>query len=138
MVAIFGMWLAVRSIGECAVTHALSFIWCGLLMDDLKNPSGSSAGQVEVSLIKKCLQNGDAKLALQYCHEMLVVEPKQIQILLFAAIASRSLGWLDDAIDFINRAMAVAPNLPGIHSILGDIMLLQKKPGTCTTSTVKG
>ena len=106
-------------------------------MDDLKNPSGSSAGQVKVSLIKKCLQNGDAKLTLQYCQEMLVVEPKQIQILLFAAIASRSLGWLDDAIDFIHRAMAVAPNLPGIHSILGDIMLLQKKPEPALSALLK-
>ena len=89
-----------------------------------------------MSLIKKCLQNGDAKLTLQYCQEMLVVEPKQIQILLFAAIASRSLGWLDDAIDFIHRAMAVAPNLPGIHSILGDIML-QKKPEPALQALLK-
>ncbi|MCH1516559.1 MAG: hypothetical protein L7U52_07580, partial [Alphaproteobacteria bacterium] len=64
----------------------------------------------------------------QYCHELLADDPKHIQTLLFATLASRSLGWLDDALNFINRALAQAPNQPAIYSLMGDILLLQKLP----------
>ena len=103
-------------------------------MDDFKHSRTENAGQVELSLVRHCLQNGDAKRALQYCHEILSDDPQHIQVLLFAAIASRSIGWLDDAQDFINRAQAVAPNQPAIHSIMGDIMLMQKKPQSALTA----
>jgi len=97
-------------------------------MDEVKHPHTKPAGQIDVSSVKHCLQQGDAKLALQYCHELLARDPQHIQTLLFAALASRSLGWLDDALDFINRALALAPNQPAIHSLTGDILLLQKRP----------
>ena len=97
-------------------------------MDDVKHPHANTAGQIDVALIRHCLQKGDAKLALQYCHELLADDPQHIQTLLFATLASRSLGWLDDALNFINRALALAPNQPSIHSLLGDILLLQKRP----------
>ena len=97
-------------------------------MDEAKHPHTVTAGQIDVSSVKHCLQQGDARLALQYCHELLVRDSQHIQTLLFAALASRSLGWLDDALGFINRALALAPNQPAIHSLTGDILLLQKRP----------
>ena len=97
-------------------------------MDDVKHPHTNTAGQLDVSSIKHCLQKGDAKLALQYCHELLANDPQHIQTLLFATLASRGLGWLDDALNFINRALALAPNQRAIHSLMGDILLLQKQP----------
>jgi len=97
-------------------------------MDEVKHPHTETARQIDVSSVKHCLQQGDAKLALQYCHELLGRDPKHIQTLLFAALASRSLGWLDDALDFINRALALAPNQQAIHSLMGDILLLQNRP----------
>ena len=97
-------------------------------MDDVKHPHTNTAGQLDVSSIKHCLQKGDAKLALQYCHELLANDPQHIQTLLFATLASRSLGWLDEALNFINRALSQAPNQPAIHSLMGDILLLQQQP----------
>ena len=97
-------------------------------MDEMKQVHTDAAQQIDVSLVKHCLQKGDAKLALQYCHELLAEDPRNIQALSFAALASRSLGWLDTALDFIDHAMAVAPNQPAIHSLMGDILLLQKRP----------
>ena len=97
-------------------------------MDDVKHSHAGTAGHINLSSIKHCLQKGDAKLALQYCHELLADDPQHIQTLLFAALASRSLGWLDDALNFINRALELAPEQPAIHSLMGDILLLQKRP----------
>ena len=97
-------------------------------MDKVKQPHTESAKPIDVSSIKHCLQQGDAKLALQYCHELLADDPQHIQTLLFAALASRSLGWLDDALGFVNRALTVSPSQPATHSLMGDILLLQKRP----------
>ena len=97
-------------------------------MDDLKQLHTETAGQIDVSAVRKYLKKGDAKLALQYCHELLAHDPNHIQTLLFAVLASRSLGWFDDALGFINRALVVAPNQPALHSLLGDILLLKNRP----------
>ena len=97
-------------------------------MDEMKQVHTDVARHIGVSFVKDCLQKGDAKLALQHCHELLAEDPQHLQALSFAALASRSLGWLDVAFDFINRAMVVAPNQPAIHSLMGDILLLQKRP----------
>ena len=97
-------------------------------MDDVKHSHADTVGQIDVASIKHCLQNGDAKLALQYCHELLADDPHHIQTLLFATLASRSLGWLDEALNFINRALSQAPNQPAIHSLMGDILLLRQQP----------
>jgi Flp pilus assembly protein TadD len=59
---------------------------------------------------------------------LLVNDPQHIQPLVLAVLASRSLGWLDEALNFINRSLALAPNQPAIHSLMGDILLLQKQP----------
>ena len=106
-------------------------------MDEMKQPHANATGQIDVSLVKHCLQTGDAKLALQYCHELLAEDPQHIQALSFAALASRSLGWLDVALNFIHRAMAVAPSQPTIHSLMGDILLLQKRPEDALTELLK-
>jgi tetratricopeptide (TPR) repeat protein len=97
-------------------------------MDDVKHPHTNTARQIDLASIRHCLQKGDARLALQYCHELLADDPQHIQTLLFAVLASRSLGWLDEALNFINRSLALAPNQPAIHSLMGDILLLQKRP----------
>ena len=102
-------------------------------MDEMKQVHTDAAQQIDVSLVKHCLQKGDAKLALQYCHELLAEDPLNIQALSFAALASRSLGWLDDALNFINRAAVMAPNQPAIHSLMGDVLLLQKRPEDALT-----
>jgi len=106
-------------------------------MDEVKQPHTEPAGPIDVSLVKYCLQQGDAKLALQYCHELLARDPQHIQTLLFAALASRSLRWLDDALDFINRALIAAPSQPTIHSLMGDILLLQNRPEPALTALLK-
>ena len=106
-------------------------------MDDLKHTITDTAGQFDTSPIINCLQQGDAKLALQYCHELLANNPQHIQTLLFAALASRSLQWLDNALDFINRALALAPRQPAIHSLMGDILLMQEKPEPALESLLK-
>ena len=97
-------------------------------MDEMKQLHTNAAGKIDVLSVKHCLQKGDDKLALQYCHELLADNPQHIQTLLFATLASRSLGWLDDALNFINRALELAPEQPAIHSLMGDILLLQKRP----------
>jgi len=97
-------------------------------MDEVKHSHTETKRKVDVVSVKSCLQQGDAKLALQYCHELLAHNPEHVQTLLFAALASRSLNWLDDALAFIHRALALAPHQASIHSLMGDILLLQKCP----------
>ena len=84
-------------------------------MDDINHSEIDNGQQVDTSLVLNCLQNGDAKLALQHCHDLLSEDPQHIQTLLFAALASRSLEWLDDALDFINRAQMVLAPKPASH-----------------------
>ena len=98
------------------------------MMDDVKHSHANTVGQIDLASIKHCLQIGDAKLALQYCYELLADDPQNIQTLLLAALASRSLDWLDEALNFINHALALAPNQPAMHSLMGDILLLQQQP----------
>ena len=103
-----------------SVLHNIT--WASFLMDDIKYSNIEDGQQVDTSLVLNCLQKGDAKLALQYCHDLLAKDPQHIQTLLFAALASRSLEWLDSALDFINRAMLLAPKQPAIyrgHILLG-------------------
>ena len=107
------------------------------MMDEVKQPHTEPAGPIDVSSIKHCLRQGDAKLALQYCHESLARDPQHIQTLLFAALASRSLRWLDDALDFVNRALMAAPSQPAIHSLMGDILLLQNRPEPALIALLK-
>ena len=106
-------------------------------MDEAKNANADNTRQIDLSSAKHCLQKGDAKLALQYCYELLARDPQNVQTLLFAALASRSLRWLDDALDFINRALIAAPSQPVIHSLMGDILLLQKRPEQALTRLLK-
>jgi tetratricopeptide (TPR) repeat protein len=106
-------------------------------MDEMKQVHTDADRHIDVSLVKDCLQKGDAKLALQYCHELLAENSQHVQVLSFAALASRSLGWLDIALDFINRAMVVEPHQPAIHSLMGDILLLQKRPEHALTELFK-
>jgi len=103
----------------------------------MRHRHADGAKHTDLSSIKHCLQEGDAKLALQYCHELLADDPQNIQLLSFAAIASRSLGWLDNALEFINRAVTVAPSQPSLHCLLGDILLLQKRPEDALTELFK-
>ena len=106
-------------------------------MDDIKHSDIDHGQQVDTSVVLNCLQKGDAKLALQHCHDLLARDPQHIQTLLFAAIASRSLEWLDDALDFTNRAQMLAPSQPAIYSLMGDILLLQNKPEPALTALTK-
>tara|TARA_B100000989_G_scaffold291784_1_gene266733 strand:+ start:2148 stop:3626 length:1479 start_codon:yes stop_codon:yes gene_type:complete len=97
-------------------------------MDEAKHPHSNTLRQINLSLVRSCIKQGDAKLALQYCHELLAEDPQHIQTLIFAAVASRSLGWLNDGLDFINRALVVAPNQLTILSLMGDILLQKNQP----------
>ena len=97
-------------------------------MHDIKHSDMVRGQQVDTSLVLNCLRKGDAKLALQHCYDLLSEDPQHIQTLLFAAIASRSLEWLDDALDFANRAQMVAPSQPAIYGLMGDILLPKKRP----------
>ena len=118
-----------------SVLHNIT--WASFLMDDIKYSNIEDGQQVDTSLVLNCLQKGDAKLALQYCHDLLAKDPQHIQTLLFAALASRSLEWLDSALDFINRAMLLAPKQPAIYSLMGDILLLQKRPEPALEALLK-
>ena len=106
-------------------------------MDEVKHPHSNTVAQINLSLVRNCLQQGDAKLALQYCHELLAEDPQNIQTLLFAALGARSLGWLDNALDFIDRALVIAPKQPTIQSMMGDILLMQKLPERALTSLLE-
>lgn len=106
-------------------------------MDDINRSDLDNGQQVDTSLVLNCLQKGDAKLALQYCLDLLSRDPQHIQTLLFAAIASRSLEWLDDALDFTNRAQMVTPSQPAIYGLMGDILLRQNKPESALTALTK-
>ena len=107
------------------------------LMVDINCSDTDNGQQVDTSLVVNCLQKGDAKLALQHCHDLLARDTQHIQTLLFAALASRSLEWLDSALDFINRAMVLAPKQPAIHSLMGDILLMQKRPKPALEALLK-
>ena len=107
------------------------------LMVDINRSDTDNGQQVDTSLVVNCLQKGDAKLALQHCHDLLARDTQHIQTLLFAALASRSLEWLDSALDFINRAMVLAPKQPAIHSLMGDILLMQKRPKPALEALLK-
>ena len=106
-------------------------------MDDINRSDLENGQQVDNSLIQKCLQKGDAKLALQHCHDLLARDPQHIQTLLFAALASRSLEWFDSALGFINRALVLAPKQPTINSMMGDILLMLKKPEPALEALLK-
>ena len=90
-------------------------------MDERKHPHTETAGQIDVSSVKHCLQKGDAKLALQYCHDLLARDAQHIQSLLFADIASRSLGRLDDA------ALCIDPKNIDAHWNRSHILLTPSK-----------
>jgi tetratricopeptide (TPR) repeat protein len=108
-----------------------------ILINHINHQYTDGAVEIGVSLVKHCLQKGDAKLALQHCHELLANNSQHVQLLSFAALASRSLGWLDDALEFINRAVTVAPSQPTLYCLLGDILLMQKRPGDALTELFK-
>ena len=97
-------------------------------MDDLKDLDDSFPHPVDVAQIKFYLQKGDAKLALHSSQILLAEDPNQVQVLLFATIAARTIGWLDEAFTYANNATVIAPDQPAAFSLLGDILLLQKKP----------
>ena len=97
-------------------------------MDDLKDLDDNSPNPADVAQIKFYLQKGDAKLALHSSQILLAEDPNQVQVLLFATIAARSIGWLDEAFAYANNATVIAPDQPAAFSLLGDILLLQKKP----------
>lgn len=97
-------------------------------MNDIKQSDDGNIREINLSVVRHCLQMGDAKQALQYCHELLACDPKHVQTLLFAALASRNLGWLDVSLNFINYSLTVAQAQPAIYGLMGDILLLQKKP----------
>ena len=106
-------------------------------MDDIKHSDIDHGQQVDTSLVLNCLQKGDAKLALQHCHDLLAKDPNHVQTLLFAALASRSLEWFDNALDFTNRAQMVAPSQPAAYGLMGDILLLQKRPEPALEALLK-
>ena len=68
-------------------------------MDDLKDLDDNFS-ILWMFLIKFYLQKGDAKLALHYSQILLAEDPNQVQVLLFATIAARSIGWLDEAFTY--------------------------------------
>jgi Tfp pilus assembly protein PilF len=101
------MWFAASVIGTTARSSRVSLKGPLVLMDEMKQAHTNAAGQIDISLVRHCLQKGNAKLALQCCYELLAEDPQHILALSLAAVAPRSLGWLDVALDFIDRAMAV-------------------------------
>ena len=64
-------------------------------MAELKHSTAEHTHVIDPCLIKHCLQNGNLKKALYYCQLLLAENPNQIEVLLFAAIASRGLGDAD-------------------------------------------
>ncbi len=97
-------------------------------MDELKHSTVERNHDIDISLIKHCLQNGNLKKALYYCQLLLAENPNQIDVLLFGAIASRGLGDADKAYQYAEYGTKIAPENPTSYSLLGDILLMQKKP----------
>ena len=77
-----------------------SLYWRTFQMDDLKDLDDNFSHPVDVSRVKFYLQKGDAKLALHHSQILLAEDPNQVQVLLFATIAARSIGWLDEAFTY--------------------------------------
>ena len=97
-------------------------------MDELKHSTAEHTHDIDTCLIKQCLQNGNLKKALYYCQLLLAENPNQIDVLLFGAIASRGLGAADKAYQYAEYGTKIAPENPTSYSLLGDILLMQKKP----------
>ena len=97
-------------------------------MDESNHSATERVININLSSVRLCLQNGDAKKALYYCQLLLAKDPDQVDVLLFAAIAARAMDDTDVAYRYADHATKVAPGNPAPHSLLGDILLIQKKP----------
>ena len=96
-------------------------------MDEFNHSAADHANNTNLSLVRLCLQNGNPKKALYYCQLLLAKNPNNINVLLFAAIAARAMGDMNDAYQYADYATKIAPENPAPHSLLGDILLIQKK-----------
>ncbi len=97
-------------------------------MDEFKHSVTGRVININLSSVRLCLQNGDTKKALYYCQLLLAKDPDQVDVLLFAAIAARAMDDMNDAYRYAHYATKIAPGNPAPHSLLGDILLIQKKP----------
>ena len=97
-------------------------------MDEFNHSTTERVININLSSVRLCLQNGDTKKALYYCQLLLAKDPDQVDVLLFAAIAARAMGDMNDAYQYADYATKIAPENPAPHSLLGDILLIQKKP----------
>ena len=96
-------------------------------MDEFNHSATERVININLSSVRLCLQNGDIKKALYYCQLLLAKNPNNINVLLFAAIAARAMGDMNDAYQYADYATKIAPENPAPHSLLGDILLIQKK-----------
>ena len=74
------------------------------------------------------LQSGDAKTAEQVCRDALDSYPEDVNILCLSARALIRLQQFDGAEDRLNKTLALFPDFPRPHEILGELLLAQKKP----------
>lgn len=76
----------------------------------------------------KLLQAGDASTAEQLCRDALNRYPEDANILCLSARALIRLELFDEAEGRINKTLALFPDFPRPHEILGELFLTQNKP----------
>ena len=74
------------------------------------------------------LQSGDASTAEQLCRDALDSYPEDVNILCLSARALIRLQQFDEAEVRLNKTLALFPEFPRSHEILGELLLAQKKP----------
>ena len=74
------------------------------------------------------LQSGDASAAEQICRDALDSYPEDVNILCLSARALIRLQKFDEAENHLNKALVLFPESARTHEILGELLLVQKKP----------
>jgi tetratricopeptide (TPR) repeat protein len=74
------------------------------------------------------LKSGDTRTAVQVCQDALDTYPEDVNILCLSARALIRLQRINEAANDLNKALALFPEFPRSHEILGELLLAQKQP----------
>jgi tetratricopeptide (TPR) repeat protein len=74
------------------------------------------------------LQSGDASAAEELCRDALKSYPEDANILCLSARALIRLHEYDEAENRLNKVLALLPDFPRTHEIIGEMLLAQEKP----------
>jgi tetratricopeptide (TPR) repeat protein len=81
------------------------------------------------ALIEALVSTGDSGLAADEARRATLIHPEDVQLWLAGARASIAANRSEDALRFLNEAVAREPNNPGTRMLLGELQLAELKPG---------